>query len=133
MRHYLRLIIINSLAFWLAYILVPTIRTDSNYQNIAIIIVGLFIISLFREPLFGLILLPINFLTFGLLSFILNLAFIFILLNFLPGFAISPYNFPGVSFQGIIIQPINLNTITTIITVAAIITISQKALHFIFD
>ena len=77
--------------------------------------------------------LPINILTFGALSLILNTALIFAFTKFLPGFSVSPYNFPGINFQNFIIQPASLSWFATIAAIGAVITIIQKLLHIIFE
>ena len=133
MRHYLKAIIISAASLYVAYTLVPTIKIGQDPKNILLLIGGVFIISQVINPIFSLVLLPINHLTFGLVMFILNIALFFALLNYLPGFVINPYNFGGSTVLGIILPPANFDRITTILLVAAIITIVQKSLHIIFE
>ena len=133
MRHYLKTLLISAAAFYLAFTLIPTISVGSDFRNFFLIIGGLWFIAQIINPVFSLILLPINLLTFGVVSLILNIAFVFALLNFLKGFDISAYNFPGASVEGIILPPIKFNEIATIILAAVIITFAQRILHLIFD
>lgn len=133
MRHYVKALIISAIAFYIAYSLVPTISFGPDPKNIAIVIGGILITSIAIHPIFSLILLPINILTFGLLSLALNIALIFAFIRFLPGFAIGAYNFPGANIEGFIVPTANLNQIETIIVVALIITLVQKILHIIFE
>lgn len=133
MRHYLKALIIAAVAFYLAYQLVPTIKLGSNYPNAFLIIAGIFLVAQIIHPLFSLVLLPVNFLTFGLVSLLLNVTLVFAFLNFLPGFNIGPYNFPGASLEGLILPSINFNRIATIILVAVVITFAQKILQLIFE
>ena len=133
LKHYLRTLIIAALSFYVAYTLIPTINIGTNIQNIYFIILGLLAVALVIKPIFSLILLPINILTFGTLSLILNTALIFTFTKFLPGFSVSPYYFPGISFQNFAIEPISLNPLATIVAVGAVITLVQKILHIIFE
>ena len=133
MRHYLKSILITVASAYIAYRLIPAIDLGFDPRAPLLIIGGLWVISQLISPIFSLVLLPINLLTFGLVSLILNIAFIFALLNFLPGTAIGPYNFPGATIDGIILPSMYLNQIATIIAVATIITIVQKVLHIIFE
>ena len=133
MRHYLKQLIIALVAFYIAYSLIPTINLGPDPKNILIAIGGIFLTSTAIHPIFSLVLLPINMLTFGLLSLVLNITLIFALIRFLPEFVISAYNFPGANIEGFIIPAANLNQIETIIAAAIIITIVQKVLHLIFD
>lgn len=133
MRHYIKATIISAIAFYAAYSLIPTIRTGGDPKNILFIIGGLLIMSEAVHPIFSLILLPINHLTFGLASTVLNVALIYIFINFLPGFSIAAYNFPGGSINGFILPPTHLSVTASIIVVSAIITFVQKILHIIFE
>lgn len=133
MRHYLKTLIITIASAYIAYRLVPTIQIGPDPKNILLLLGGLWLISQIINPLFSLVLLPLNFITFGLVSLIINIAFIFALLNFLPGFIISAYDFPGAFIDGIILPAISFNQVATIILVAAIITAVQKILHVIFE
>ncbi|GEM_PF-1511739 len=133
MRHYLRSVIISAISFYTAFSLVPTISLGPDPKNIFFIIGGLVVIFLLIDPIFSLVLLPINHLTFGLLMFVLNIAFIFALMNFLPGFTVGAYYFPGANIENIILPAIDFNAIEAILLVAFLITISQKVLHIIFE
>jgi len=132
-RHIIKSIIIAIAAVYVAYKLVPTIDFGSDPKNIPLFIGGVWVISQLLNPIFSIVLLPVNLLTFGLLSFILNVAFIFALINFLPGFSIHTYNFIGANINGFIVPAVSFNQISTILVVALIITIVQKFLHIIFE
>lgn len=133
MKHYLRKLIIVFLSLYLAYSLIPTIHLGSSPKNFVVIIAAFFLVGIVIRPVFSLILIPLNFLTIGLVSFILNILTIFILTSFLHGVSIGAYSFAGANLGGIILQPTALNQITTIVLVAALITVSQKILHLIFE
>lgn len=133
MRHYIKAIIISAIAFYAAYSLIPTISIGSDPKNILFIIGGLLIMSEAVHPIFSLILLPINHLTFGLASIILNVALIYIFINFLPGFSIGAYNFPGGSINGFILPATHLSVTASIIAASTTITFVQKILHIIFE
>lgn len=133
MRHYLKALIISSIAFFAAYQLVPTIALGSGPQNIAIVITALLVVSHLLRPIFSLILLPINFITIGSISLILNTALIYGLTIYLPGFVIKAFNFKGAEINGFILPANNFNQLTTIILIAVIITLVQKILHIVFE
>lgn len=133
MRHYLKQLIIAAIAFYTAFTLIPTVSFGGDPKNILIVIGSILIVSLLIQPIFSLILLPINFLTFGLVTFILNVALIFALIQFLPAFSIAAYDFPGANISGFIIPAVRLTQISTILAFAVIITLVQKILHLIFE
>lgn len=133
MRHYLKQLIIATIALYTAYTLIPTVDLGQDPKNILVAIGGIFLVSIIINPIFSIILLPINFLTFGLVTFILNVALIFALIRFLPAVSIAPYDFPGANIGGFVIPAARLTQISTILVAAMIITIVQKILHLIFE
>ncbi len=133
MRHILKSILITIATVYIAFTLVPTIDFGADPTNILVFIGGLWVISQIINPIFSIVLLPINLLTFGLLSLILNIAFVFALMNFLHGFTVRAYNFLGADVQGVILPGYNFTQVFTVILVAIIITFLQKTLHLIFE
>ena len=133
MKHYLRSLIISAIAFYAAFTAVPTMSLGSDPKNILILIAGVFLTSVIVHPIFSIVLLPVNILTFGILSLVLNIALFFGFSKFLPGFSISAYNFPGINLQGFVLPPAYLNQLETILAVALIVTAVQKVLHIIFE
>jgi len=133
MRHLLKSFIISASTIYIAFSLVPTVNFGQDPKNILVFFGGFWIISQVINPIFSIVLLPINLLTFGLVSFILNIAFIFALLNFLPEFSIKAYDFPGAKLDGVIFPAFSFTQIYTIAIFAFIVTIVQKILHLIFE
>lgn len=133
MRHYLKKLIIIATSLYLAYSLIPTIKLGSDAKNLFVIIASFLLASMVIRPIFSLVLLPLNIATIGVVSLVLNATVIFVLLNALAGVSISPYNFPGLNIEGVTLQPVAFNQLSTIFLVAAIITITQKILHTIFE
>ena len=133
MKHYLRTLIIAGIAFYIAFSLIPTVTIGQDPKNLPVMIAGIFLTSMIIHPIFSLVLLPINILTFGFLSLFLNIALIFSLTKFLPGFAVAAYNFPGANLQGFILPAADMNQLEATIAFALIITVVQKLLHFILE
>ena len=133
MRHLLKSFIISAATVYIVYLIVPTIDFGPDPQNLLIFVGGLWIISQVISPIFSIVLLPINILTFGLVSMILNVAFVFALINYLPGFAVGAFDFQGALIYGVILPAMAFNEITTIILVSVIITLLQKLSHIIFE
>lgn len=133
MRHFLKAIIIAVLAYYIASTLIPTINLGLDPKNILIVIGGILISQLIIHPIFSLVLLPINILTLGGVSFFINIGLIYAYTKYLPGFSIAAYNFPGANIQGFIVPPAYLTQAMAIFAVALIITLVQKILHIIFE
>ena len=133
MRHYLKALVIAAATLYITQLAVPTIDIGVNIKNYALVIGSIFLIAQIINPLFSLVLLPINHLTFGLVMFALNIALFFGLINFLPGFTVSAFNFQGATVDGVILPAVNFNQTSTVILVAFVIALVQKILHIIFE
>ena len=62
--------------------LIPAITIDSNWLGVLIFLLVLTIINYFILPIFKLLTLPLNFLTLGLVYFVINLIGLFIAIDF---------------------------------------------------
>ena len=133
MRHYLKSLVIAAATLYIAQMAVPTIDIGTSIKNYALVVAGIFLIAQIINPIFSLVLLPINHLTFGLVMFALNIALFFGLIYFLPGFTVCAVNFPGATVDGIILPAVNFNQTSTVILVAFVIALVQKILHIIFE
>ena len=133
MRHYLKALVIAATTLYITQMAVPTIDIGANIKNYALVVAGIFLIAQIINPIFSLVLLPINHLTFGLVMFALNIALFFGLINFLPGFTVGAFDFPGATVDGVILPAVNFNQTSTVILVAFVIALVQKILHIIFE
>ena len=133
MRHYLKALVIAAATLYITQLAVPTIDIGVNIKNYALVIGSIFLIAQIINPIFSLVLLPINHLTFGLVMFALNIALFFGLINFLPGFTVGAFDFAGATVDGVILPAVNFNQTSTVILVAFVIALVQKILHIIFE
>src|SRR3989344_3966968 len=118
MRHYIKSVLITIASFYITITAIPALALGNDHKNVLLFIGGLWIISQIIKPIFSLVLLPVNILTFGLVSLLINIAFVFALLNILPGFSISAYNFPGATIQGVIFPHVSFNQVYTVLLIA---------------
>jgi len=133
MKHLLKSFVLVLATTYIAYRLIPTVDFGNDPQTIIFFLGGLWVITQIVNPIFSIILLPVNLITFGLVSFIFNTAFIFALINYLPNFTIAAYNSPAANVAGFIIPALNLTQLVTVIVFALIITLTYKFLHLIFE
>lgn len=77
------------------------------------------------KPIFKLLMLPINLLTFGLFRWVINVAILWIVVNFVGNIQIQPFNFPGADLSIIIIPQLNFNTITAWIAISFLVSFTS--------
>lgn len=133
MRHYLKTVILTVVTFYIIYTFIPVFTLPKGPENIFLVIGGFWVLSQIIKPIFSLVLLPINLLTFGLVSVIINITYLFALENFLPGFAINAYDFPGLDYEGIVLPAMSFSEVTTVILIGFALSLIQKILHIIFE
>lgn len=133
MKHYLKKIVITFISLYSSAILIPAVNFGNDYKNFLLASAALMLSNIFLKPLFSLILIPVNLLTLGGISILLNLAVVFVLIYFLPQFTISPFDFTGLTFEGFVVPGRSFSYIQTVFLFTALITIHQKILHWIFE
>jgi len=83
-------LLVNSIAVVIASYIIPNVSLD-GYQTALIVALLLGLINTFVKPIFKILTLPINILTLGLFSFLLNGLFILIISNYVSGFRVDGF------------------------------------------
>ena len=133
MKHLIRVFVFNVFALWLAGQLLPTIRVAPTWQ--ALLSAGgvLSILMLIVKPILKILFLPINIITFGLLSWMVNVIVIYLLTVVASGVAIVPWTFPGGGALGFVIPEIKLSYFMALIASSLLITLIGSTLHSISE
>jgi putative membrane protein len=79
---------------------------------------ALTILFLVLKPILNILALPLNIITLGLFSFLINVALFYILTVLVVGISVTSFTFPGLSFAGFIVPKIYLNTFFAFVLVA---------------
>lgn len=131
MKYYLLGFVISAVAFAIATFLIPGL----NYHNDSTILMkaaGVFgLLNVFLRPLIKILLLPLNFLTFGLLSGLTGLIVLLLVTLIVPGFSLSDTVFPGYMLLGVQLPSYQLNVIPTTILGAAVISLITSTLYWL--
>ncbi|MBI2612175.1 phage holin family protein, partial [Candidatus Gottesmanbacteria bacterium] len=110
---------------------ITTFKIGLGADGFFITSAALSILNIIAKPIFKIILLPLNIATFGLFSWIANVAILYLLVRFLPSVSLSPWKFPGLSYHGITISSFNLNDWQTYIATALSLAIIVNFLTWI--
>lgn len=132
MRYYLRKLTIAVIAFYASLAVIPTVHIGTDPRNILYILGGLMLASVLIKPIFNIVLLPANFITYSILTLVINLILVFAFVYFLHGFSIEAYTFPGADINGFIIPTASFNKFAAPAVFAASITLIQRVLQLIF-
>lgn len=131
MKYLLRLFLFQIIGLWFTSQILPTIVVIGNWQTLVISGLVLGLLMLIVKPLLKILFIPINFLTFGLLSWFINVVILYILTVIMPQVQIHEWTFPGVNFSGFIIPALHLNYLLSLIASTLLITFITDVLEFV--
>lgn len=97
-------LITNAIAFYTVAYLVPGVSI-ANYQSLFVVSVVWGVLSAFIKPILTLLTLPINILTLGLFTFVINAFLLLLTSSLVAGFTIA--NFGTALIAAIILAVVN--------------------------
>lgn len=133
MKHLIRVFLFNVFALWLTSQLVPALVTPGGWQIILFSGFILSILMLIVAPLLKILFIPINILTFGLLSWLVDVIVIYLLTVFVPEIRITSWAFGGASWQGFTIPPIHFNYFWALVITSLFISTITDLLHYVSE
>jgi len=133
MKGFLQETVINIAALNLTMVLSEGLRIQGGFWSVftasILITIGFKIV----RPIINLITLPLSIITFGLFR-ALSLSFIVFLITLIyPQMIISPFQFQGFSFLGIIISPFYVPPLLSYVVISVTIYLINKAIFWLFD
>lgn len=123
MKGLLRTFLFCLFALWLTPNIIPAFKIVGDFKALFTAALVLSLIYIFVKPILKVFFLPINLLSLGLLSWLSNVAVLYLLTLFVPQIKISAWQFAGTSYQGIILPSYHFNQLFTFIIVSFFITI----------
>jgi len=84
-------LLINAIAFYITAFIVPGFKID-GWQALLVISVVWGILTLFIKPILLILTLPINILTLGLFTFVINAILLMLMSSIVPGYSVSGFS-----------------------------------------
>lgn len=129
MKYLVRVFLFNVFAIWIVSQVLPTLVISGGWQMLLLAGATLSVLMLIVRPLLKILFIPINILTFGLLSWFINVIVIYILTIVVPEVSIRPWTFPGTTWGGFVIPQINVSYFLALIVTSLAITFVANFLH----
>ncbi|MBI4999177.1 phage holin family protein [Candidatus Gottesmanbacteria bacterium] len=123
MKRLARIFLFSFFALWLTPNLIGGFKIADGLETYVIGGAVLAFIYLFIKPILQLFFLPINLLSLGFLSWLVNVALLYLLTIIVPQVQIFAWQFPGISYQGFVVPPYFLSQIATFILVSFILSL----------
>jgi putative membrane protein len=133
MKHLIRTFLFNVFALWLTSQILPALVAPGGWQTMLFAGFVLSVLMIIVAPVLKILFIPINILTFGLLSWLINVIVIYLLTFFVPEIQVKSWLFPGFSWSGFIVPSIQLSYILSLIVTSFCISIIADILHYVSE
>ncbi len=119
MKRLLRMFVISTVSLYAVSQFFPQgLVWDHSLLTLAQAGIGLTIANVIVKPLFSLMLLPLNLLTFGMFRWVTNVALLYLVVHFVSGIQVQAFTIQEFTYSGLVIPQINLNHLTAWIAVS---------------
>lgn len=133
MKRIFRTFIYSLFTLWLTPILIPAFKVNGDWQTLIIAGLVLSFITLFIKPILKILFLPINILSLGLLSWIINVIVLYLVTLVMPQITVSSWNFTGFSYNGFIVPGYNFNSYLSFILISFAVSLILGLLDWLSD
>lgn len=108
MKTLLRYFLINLASLYAATRIIPGLSYTGGIKSLVIGALAFMLINFIMVPLLKILFLPLNLLTVGLFSWLINVLALYALTTIVSDFQLLPYNFPGFYTSGFNIPAMEL-------------------------
>ena len=124
---------VSVFALWFTSSVFPGFRLSPGLTGLFISGCILSLLLVIIKPILSILFIPINFLTFGLASWIINVIVIYILTILSPVLHITPWTFPGIQWGSLTLSSIYLSYASSLVVSTVIMTIFSNILDALFE
>lgn len=109
MKYLLRVFLFNSFSLWLVSEIFPALSITGGWTVLLLAGIVLALLMTLVTPILKILFIPINLLTFGLLSWVINVIVLYLLTVFVSGVRVVAWDFPGFVFSGFVIPALSFS------------------------
>jgi uncharacterized membrane protein YvlD (DUF360 family) len=128
MKAFLRAVLINLLVIYLVDAVYPGFSILHDAKTLITASVIWLVLNKIVKPIIKLLLLPINLITLNLFSWAVSLITLFLLPLIVGGISISPYDFPGFSYQGFSVPAFHLSLFLSFVVASTFLNLFHNAI-----
>jgi putative membrane protein len=123
--------LINLVILWGVTEIFPGLSYTGGFPTLATGALGLMGMNIIIIPLLKVVFLPLNILTLGIFTWVLNVIALYLLTTIMPNFKLVPYDFPGGNVLGITLQPMHLTVLWVAIIASFMIGFASRFFHWL--
>lgn len=128
MKTILRAIFLNLITLYIVTLFFPGLTITNNLIIFLYAAIVWTLLNKVVKPIIKLLLLPINLITLGLFSWVVNVITLFLLKYFIKGVAISAFTFSGFTYQGFVVPQMHFSLLFAYIITSIILALVHSAL-----
>ena len=129
----LQRIFIAIIAIYLCSLVVSSLSYNQDLKILLLSATVFSLLNLILRPILKLVMLPINFITLGTISWLIGVFMLYITTYIVPGFTISAFEFVGFSSNGFRIPGANLNVFWTVTLCSFVISWLSRTITWLFE
>lgn len=133
MKYLVRVFLFNVFGLWLTSQILPTFQVHNQLVGLLTAGLTLSLLMLVVAPILKILFIPINILTFGLLSWLINVIVLYLLTVFVADVSVVSWQFPGFSSAGFVVPALTLSYPMALVFSSLTITFITNALHWISE
>lgn len=131
MKTLLRYFLINLASLYAATRLIPGLAYTGGFKSLATGAFIFMLINLILVPLLKILFLPLNLLTVGLFSLLINVLALYALTTTFSDFRLIPFYFPGYNLNGLIIPAVYLSPFYVAVLASLVISLITHFLQWL--
>lgn len=133
MKSLIRILLLNIAVIFFAALVLPGLSYSDNFQVLILAAVALGLVNMVVRPIVKLVTLPINLLTLGIFSWLINVLMLYLVTRLIPGFEVAAFNFEGWTYQGVILPAMEVTMLMSYVLSSFLISLLTSILGWLFD
>jgi putative membrane protein len=133
MKSILRKIIFYSVALFLTSQVLQGVRIAGGTGTYIIGGIVLSVLFLLVKPILSIITLPLNIITLGLFSFVINAIILYLLTIFVPSISITAFVLKQITFWGFVIPQLSINSFFAFILASVFVSLIVGFLRWLIE
>ena len=133
MKSLIRTLILNVAVIFFAAFILPGLSYSGNFQVLLLAAVALGLVNMIVRPIVKLVTLPINLLTLGIFSWVINVFLLYLVTRLIPGFEVAAFHFEGLAYGGLSLAAMEVGLVSSYILSSFFISLLTSALGWLFN
>ena len=129
----MRSYVLNVVVLYITALLIEGFTYGNDYRILLFAALVFGVVNVIVRPLVKVLFLPVNILTLGLFSWMIDVILLYITTVVVDGVSITGFHFPGASVVGVTLGPATISTFAAYIVTALMISVVNRVVYWVLD